>query len=782
MKSFLDKVTDAIFNVRPFVILFFLTCTVLFAWSASYIRLDAGFEKNIPLLHEYMKTFTKHQVQFGGANRIVVALHDKRGDIFNPEFFNALMKVTDELFFIEGVDRSKVSSLFTPDTMYIEVVEDGFSGGLVIPSDFRPTKEGLERVKKNTIKAGIVGRLVSNDFSCAMVSAQLLDVNPVTKEKVDYLKIARQLEEKIRSKYETENISIHIIGFAKMVGDVADGARGVILFFGIAILITCILVYIYSRSIELTALPIFCSLVAVVWQLGIFNAIGFGMDPMAILVPFLVFAIGVSHGMQMINGVANGTMKGLSTFESAKVTFGKLLIPGGVAVISDTAGFLTLLLIKIGIIQELAINASIGVGVIIFTNLILLPILLSYLHLDDKFKKRFERTSNHLEKLWLVLNKLSNPKNGVIAVVIGIILFGLGLWKGLEMKIGDLHAGEPSLREEARYNQDINLIVSKFSVGVDSISIICETVADACTKYETIEIIDKFHWYMENVPGVKSVISLAQIAKIINAGYNEGNMKWRVLSRNSSIMTQSTTPIKSGSGLLNTNCSVMPVIIFTEDHKANTIETIVSEVKKYSAENPSELVNFRLATGPVGVMAAKNEAVKEAQNPMLVWVYAVVISLCIITFWSFSATICVIIPLIIVSALAQALMTLLNMGLTVSTLPVLALGVGIGVDYGIYIISPLRQFMKDGFSLQEAYLKTLKTTGSAVLFTGLTLAIGVSTWIFSALKFQADIGVLLTFMFFLNMIGAVILLPALAGLFWGNKQAISSKQVKIKRK
>jgi len=765
--QFIEKI---LFGFRPVVIGFFIICTCLLLWSASYIRIDAGFEKNIPLEHEYMKTFIKHQQLFGGANRILLAVEDIRGDIFNGEALTALRNVTDEIFFIEGVDRSRVTSLFTPNTRYIEVVEDGFRGGPVIPADFKPVQESIEQVRKNTIKAGIVGRLVSNDFSCGLVSVQLQEINPKTGERLDYIVFAKKLEELIRTKYQKGNIKIHIIGFAKMIGDIAEGTRGVIFFFILAILITFVLVYIYCRSARLSSMPVICSIIAVIWQLGLLNAVGFGMDPMAILVPFLIFAIGVSHGMQMINGMGNNIATGMAPYEAARAVFRRLCIPGSVALVSDTVGFLTLLLIKIGMIQELAINASLGVASIILTNLILLPILLSYLKFSKSFKHKYEKTLKFHDRIWQPLSYLAQPKQGMIAIIFAVVVSGFGFQYAMQMKIGDLHAGAPALHEDSRYNLDTALITDRFSIGVDAISIIVEAYADACTQFEAMDAIDAFHWRMENVEGVHSVISLPAISKLFNAAYNEGNLKWRVISRNTYVLTQATQRIKSSSGLLDGNCSVIPVIIYTKDHKADTIEKIVQAVKDYTAQHPNDKLKFRLSTGPVGVMAAKNEAVTAAQNPMLLWVYGVVIGLCLLTFRSIIATFCVIVPLVVVSILAQALMTLLQIGLTVSTLPILALGVGIGVDYGIYIVTPLLLNLRKGLNLYEAYLATLRTTGSAVMFTGFTLAVGVSTWIFSELKFQVDIGILLTFMFLLSMFGAILLLPSIAAQFWGENR------------
>lgn len=277
-----------------------------------------------------------------------------------------------------------------------------------------------------------------------------------------------------------------------------------------------------------------------------------------------------------------------------------------------------------------------------------------------------------------------------------------------------------------------------------------------------MDTIDRFEWHMLNTAGVQSVLALPGIAKVINAGWNEGHLKWRVLPRNQSVLTQAVSYVPTSSGLLNSDCSVMPVMVFTHDHKAETIRTIVNSVKEFSGKNSSEQIRFRLATGNVGVMAATNEEVEAAQFPILIYVYSAIIFLCLATFRSFAGTLCIIIPLALVSLLTYALMSVLQIGLKVNTLPVVALGAGIGVDYGIYIYNRLSACLSEGKPITEAYQLTLATSGFGVLFTAVTLTIGVMTWFFSPLKFQADMGILLMFMFFVNMLGAVILLPALA--------------------
>jgi predicted RND superfamily exporter protein len=280
-----------------------------------------------------------------------------------------------------------------------------------------------------------------------------------------------------------------------------------------------------------------------------------------------------------------------------------------------------------------------------------------------------------------------------------------------------------------------------------------------------METIDRFEWRMSNVDGVQSVMGLPNVAKRINAGWNEGNLKWRVLPRSQPALVQAVSYVPTASGLLNEDCSVMPVLLFTSDHEADTVARIVAEVKAFRERHGSERVKFRLATGNVGVMAATNEEVARDQFPILLGVFSAVIVLCLITFRSVGTVLSIVLPLGLVSLLAYALMAVLEIGLKVSTLPVVALGVGIGVDYGIYIYSRFQGFLDEGRSTPDAYREALTTTGSAVVFTGITLATGVVTWTFSPLKFQADMGILLTFMFLLNMLGAILVLPALKSRF-----------------
>jgi predicted RND superfamily exporter protein len=764
----LEKFSAWIFRFRTPLVLGFAVLTAIMGVYASQLRVDASFNKSLPLDHPYIRTFTKYQSEFGGANRVLVALMAKEGDIFNEKFFTELKRATDEVTFLPAVDRTQVQSLFTPNVRYIEVVEDGFAGGNVIPAEFVPNAANFSKIRENILKSGKLGQLVANDFTGAIVSAQLLEVDPRNGAKIDYIRVAAGLES-LRQRIESESggaIEVRIIGFAKVIGDISDGARGVLLLFGVSIVITGLLVWEYAGRWKLAAAPILCSLIAVVWQLGALTALGYGIDPFSILVPFLVFAIGVSHGVQKICTFRNEMFAGHDGPTAARLAFMRLIVPGVVALMTDTVGFITMMVIKIPTIHELAITASLGVAVIIITNFFLLPILLSYLRLPPTYANWVADRRKMTDAFWARLAKGMKPVPSML-IIAGS--FALGAWayfKSEEVRIGDTQAGVPELRQNSRYNTDSRIITEKFSIGVDILSVIVETIPNGCVDYDVVALMDQFEGHIRRVPGVQSVVSLPSMAKIINSGYSEGSLKWRVLPRNQQSLAQVVSPIETATGLLNRDASVMPIMIFLSDHKAETLSAVTDAVKKFADTHPSPKAKFLLASGNAGVMAATNEVVAAAEKPILLWVFGAVIALCLLTFRSVRAALCIVVPLAIVSYLAYVVMVWFGIGLKTSTLPVVALGVGIGVDYGIYLFARLLSGLKDGEYFEDAMFEAFKDTGTAVVFTGLTLAIGVSTWVFSNLKFQADMGLLLTFMFLVNMVGAIILLPAMARWFW----------------
>ena len=782
-EPFLEKL---LFSARPVVLAILAILTLVFAYGLTQIKLDSSIEKYIPLQHQFIKNYLVHKEELGsGLSNIKLSVEAKGGDIFTKEYMATLQRINDEIFFIKGVDRSAMKSLWTPNVRWMEVTEEGFQGGPIIPATYDGSAESLNELRQNVLKSGQVGRLVANNFSSTIIDIPLVDIDPDTGEKLDYQKFSHALEEKVRDAFSNDDISVYMTGTPKKLADLLDGVASIGLFFIAAMIFTTILLYLYSRCIRGTLITITASLIAVVWQLGALALMGFTIDLYSVLVPFLIFAIGISHGVQIISGIATESGKGANKLMASRLAFRGLYVPGMLALLSDGLGFLTLLFIEIGVIQELAIAASVGVAMIIVTNLVLMPLVMSYVGISQSGIDHADKNEKAEPKLWKALSKIASPKVAPFPIIIAIVLAVGGIYKSQSLKIGDLEPGAPELRQDSRYNLDNAYMVENYSTSSDVFLVMVETAKEQCNSYKVMDAIDRFMWYMENVPGVQSTVSMVTISKLVTKGMNEGNLKWSALSRNQTILNTSIQ--RAPSTLLNSDCSMAPVLVYLNDHKADTLERVVAAVKvfkekydddvdeKYftmSGEDVQQAISageidsvplrFQLASGNAGIEAATNEVIGEAQNTMLIFVYVVVFALCFATFRSIRAVACILIPLALTSILCQALMASLGIGIKVATLPVIALGVGIGVDYGIYIYNRLEVMLIAGKTLQEAFFETLRSTGRAVSFTGITLAFGVGTWILSPIKFQADMGILLTFMFLLNMLGALILLPALA--------------------
>ena len=770
LDAFVDSASRALIRWRLPLSMIFLAITVALGASALRVHLDPGFNKLIPLKHAFMEAFLKHSGTFAGANRILVNVKWKgEGDIYNAEFMKAIRGVTDDVFFTPGVNRAQVFSIFTPNVKYIEVTEEGFAGEVVIPSRFEADAEGLAKVRANVARSGEIGRLVANDLKAALVRADLLETDPSSGKKLDYAEVSKKLEE-IRAKYTSDKIEINIIGFAKIVGEVMDGLFTVVAFFGIAFVVTAVLLFVYTRSLKLTIVALFVALLPVVWLLGILPLIGYGIDPMSILVPFLIFSIGVSHAVQMTNAWKQHVLAGESSEEASRTAFRNLAIPGTVALVTNALGFMVIMLIAIPIVHELGVTACIGVLLMIMTNKMILPIVLSHLTLESGSNSA--RPAGSRNPLWWAVSKFAEPRLALITIGAWLVLLAVGTVYSRHLLTGDIGAGVPELRAESRYNQDNDKVVASYSIGMDVLSVFVETkdMTEACLQWPVMNAVERFDFHVRGIAGVQSVTTVAGIAKVAAGGNNEGSPRWAALQRTEAALRTGSKAANPELGLNTEGCGVIHLVIYLKDHGGATLTHVVGELKKFIDAEKTPNIQFRLAGGNAGVAAATNEAVEHAEVQMLGAIFGAIILLCWLTFRDWRAVLCIMVPLTIVSILCNALMAALGIGLKVPTLPVIALGVGVGVDYGIYLYERLQHELEDkGSSLREAFYEAMRQRGTAAVFTAITMSIGVGSWAFAALKFQADMGILLAFMFLVNVCGAIFLLPAMA--CWLNVKA-----------
>ncbi|MDE2442581.1 MAG: MMPL family transporter, partial [Betaproteobacteria bacterium] len=589
----------------------------------------------------------------------------------------------------------------------------------------------------------------SRDQTSAMIVAELAEVDK-DGNKIDYVAYNDKLEG-LRKQFEDADFEIQIIGFAKQIGDIADGASSVLEFCAVALLLTAGAVYWYCHSVRFTILPIVCSFTSLVWQFGALRLLGFGLDPLAVLVPFLVFAIGVSHGVQQINFIVRELAHGKTTEQAARASFSGLLIPGVLALVTAFVSFITLILIPIPMVRELAITASLGVFFKITTNLAMLPIAASFFtftkeYADKAMMKRDKRAR------WLrALARVAEPRNAAIVIALTLGIFAVSVWQSSDRVIGTLQPGAPELRPEARFNRDAVAISEAYDTGLDWLTVVFEAPPESCENVAIGLYQDQFVWYMQNTEGVLSAISFSGQLRTYNEGYNEGNPKMNAIPIDPGNYAALATEIGRMRGFMRKDCSMTAVHLFLNDHKATTINRVIDKVKAFRAENKLEGVTIQLASGNAGVLAAVNDEVEKSEMPMMMYVYAAIVFLVAMVYRDFRAVLACCLPLTVGTFIGYWFMKELEIGLTVATLPVMVLAVGIGVDYAFYIYNRLQLHLSLGENIVKALEHSILEVGTATIFTAITLAIGVATWAFSDLKFQADMGKLLAFMFMVNM-------------------------------
>ena len=583
---------------------------------------------------------------------------------------------------------------------------------------------------------------------------------------LDYVTFNHRLEKEIRQRFEDGDFEIQIIGFAKQIGDIADGASAVLEFCLLALLLTAGAVYWYCHSLRFTLLALVCSLASLVWQFGSLRLLGYGLDPLAVLVPFLVFAIGVSHGVQQINFIVREIAIGKSAEEAARSSFTGLLVPGTLALVTALVSFVTLLLIPIPMVRELAITASLGVAYKIVTNLVMLPLMASLLRVDDKYAAAQE-VSRQRRSRWLRgLARLAEPRKAQWVLGAALAVFLAAIWQSHDRVVGTLQAGAPELREDSRFNRDAVSIASNYDIGLDWLSVVFEVDKApsevACEDVALGQYQDRFVWAMQGVPGVPLGRVLFHHHASVQRGLQrrqpeDGGGAHRPDELRRAGHRGCANPRADAHRLQHVGRAPVPGRSQGHDHQPSGgrrqgVPQRVSDVRHFD----SPRLRQRRRPG------SDQRRGGEERNPMLLYVYAAIALLVFVVYRDLRAVLVCCLPLTIGTFIGYWFMKELQIGLTIATLPVMVLAVGIGVDYAFYIYNRLQLHLAHGQTITKAVEYALLEVGVATIFTAITLAVGVATWAFSELKFQADMGKLLAFMFVVNMVMAMTVLPAFA--------------------
>ncbi len=600
------------------------------------------------------------------------------------------------------------------------------------------------------------GFLVSDDERSAMVIADFNDT-------ANFEEVLTFLQ-KLRAAEEDEVTSVHIVGRPVLLGYIYQSLDDVYRILAVSLAIVAIVLYLYFRAWIGVVVPIFTAAVATVWGMGAMGYVGYNLDPLLILLPAFIFAIVLSHGVQLTSRVLENVEKAEHGFrDCSRIALGVLLIPSTAAIVTDAAGFGVLGLARIPSIQSLALICglwllSIAPALIFATALLcLLPAPLKH-----------RRGSQLVERIWGGVIQLEDHK--YLAVGATLLLLVGGMFYATNLQVGDIK-GSAILWPDSRFNQDVDSINTRYSrLGTDVLQVYIQgdenTMLDPAV-YHTTEALDRYIY--EHVAEARPSQSLVPVIKLINSVLYEGDPSYELIPDSAEevgfdiYMFRSRGEPGDFAAFTNNTWEIGNISTFVEDHSVPTIAALTNALDDFfaDAEDKGSRATFLYSGGQIGIVEALNAEIRRSNvNTMLAIV--VVIAGCILLYYrSLGTALILLVSLATANFLTYAFMAWKGVGLNVSTLPLAALGVGLGVDYGIYMVDRIKEEFRRLGDVEKAIHAALGSAGNAIFVTAVTMIAPLIPWAFlSPLRFQAEMGLLLGLVLAMNLLGSLLFVPA----------------------
>ena len=718
----------------------------------------------LPQEHEYIKTHNKISETFGGANNVVVAVTVKEGTIFTNETLNKIYRVTQSIDELTGINHNLVSSLTHRNTRKIWLNE---YGTMKSAPHYDPLKKGGYSdeeltVFQNEVVANprVYGLLVSPDLSSALVRGTL------TEGELNYEAIFNELQN-IRQKEQTSDVDIYATGQPVLIGWVTSYVEEIVQIFLYTVLVLIVLLLNYFRRFYGVLLPVIGIILTTVWGLGMLSLLDYNLDPLMMVVPFLISARAMSHGIQLVERFYQEHRLIHDKNVAARNTFEGLFRPGSLGVISDAVGLLLISLGSVPINDKLAIYSSLWAASVIVTVLIFIPVLLALLPESDQKPHRHSL----LHKIFKNFSQVACTKIGAkITLSTVVVLYLLAAYFSSWVQIGQSEAGSPLLYPDHDYNVSSQSINDLFP-GSEELYIIAHTDKKAGLKEpKVIKALADFQNHMLLDPEMGGTKGLPDLVTQVNQIIHNTDPRWLAFPKDNfetgglmfTYMMSSPIP---GALLefLDPEEQNANMVFYYKDHKGETIRRAIQMVKDWSNSSIAQIEGFslELAGGVIGVTAAVNEAAYETNIVVIPLVFLLIFVFVTMFYWSIHAGWLMFVAMSFATTLTYAYMGIVGVGINVNTVPIIAVGIGVGIDYSIYIMDRIREEYITHNNLQKAIEVAISTTGVAIGFTALALIAGVVMWVFiSTMRFQADAALLLIVMLILNALAAMFLVPA----------------------
>jgi len=751
-----EKLVRFIIQWRIFFVLLPLLLSLLSLIPLRRLTIASSLGDFVPQHHPAIDVQQKLEKVFGGLNQVSIVIAARNGTIFQPEILEKVYRLTEDLYFTDRVNISRINGLAAHKMRNIQADANGFKITRLMPAVPQSPDEIFrlqEMVKRNPMVYGV---FVSRDFSSTLIQADFFSGIP---SRTIFQRI-KNLTDPIRN----DRLEVYYSGRPILEGWLDFYLPRMSYLFLLSLVILAGLLYLSFRSKRGVLLPLASALMASIWGLASLAVAGYSLSPSTILVPFLVMALGVSHSVQFIKRYYDEVTRSSSREEISRQVLNSLLIPASISLLTDGAGFLTLLFIPFRLLQTMAMAASIGVFSLFLTTVFFIPAFLTYLPLPVREEVEKEQRIGLLDRFMVRISRWVISRRMVIFAVFGFltVVGGLGLRK---LRVGDEQPGSPALYPDAHYNRSEAFINKNFS-GTDPYYIMVEgKVSEALLSTEVLKEMESLQYYLlKNVPEAGRAISLVDYIKGFHMVFNEGRFEYyRIPEQDATIGEYLFLYSISGfPGDFDHVCSPdfthANIKVDLKDHRSSTIRKVLSATEQWQTKfHRSRAVNFLYPGGIIGQLAAVNDVVKQSIPQSLLLVTPVILVAAAIFLGSLTQGLLLLIPLLFSILVTFGLMGFMGVGLTVETLPLASLGIGLGVDYGIYILGRMRDESRHA----DAVRRSLLGSGKAVFFTAASVSAGVLVWIFSPVKMEAKLGLSLACLLILNMVAALFLLPAI---------------------
>jgi uncharacterized protein len=757
-----------------------LLFSAFMGYECTRVRIATDFDEFFPRTHPNVQLYEKWK-KYGGAQTLAMMVQVKHGDIFNFDTLRRIQGIQRDVDKLPGVDHNEVLSLASYRVSYAEAAPGSLTIKPFMFPDVPATQDGLEELKRHVFSnRGRIAHLVSVDYTCALVMASF------NERGLDYRALFNDIQAIVK-KYQNENNEIFVAGEPIIRGFGYYYEHLIDLLFLAAVATMIVILYLTLGQRTRWWAPIVTGALSAVWGLGFVGLMGYNFDPVMLVIPFILTARDMSHGIQWQGRFHDELDRLGDKYAACEATTDFMLPPGLLSILADVAGIIFISFGGIPVLQHIALAGSVWLAGSLTMVFIFQPIFVSYLPVPRIKEKRrvgpepgWRRTARGFVE-WLVHIPVTPGPARTGLLVFALCFLAAGIVAGIRQDIGYKTPGTPLYRPHAKVNQDIVAIGKKFPLEEGWVILTTPTGGMMGTAVaggqsvlapQVLRMVDDMRAFLLQDPRVAVVVSFSStISYPLNQMFHSGHPKYlgdpdsMQLSGNLWFLyINGSAPGELERFISDRSNDDTCIRILLRDHTYDTLNGLRDRISQFVDErvkNDHELQNVHVwyLAGLAGLYQAANDVLYQLDFLNITFVLGVVFLFCVISFRSFVAGCMFLFSCVLANFGAFIYMGIRGIGLTIDTIPVISLGIGLGVDYGIYTVSRIRNEVMGGMAVEDAIVLALKTTGLAVFSTFMVMIGGIFPWIFSPLLFHNEMSTLLIFLMACNMVAGVLILP-----------------------